>query len=178
MDMYTPHMPEVDPREDIETIFARVRSTAEEPHQGTDGIYRRQVVILTPGRLIIGKDCPLARDLLKEEIKILENLVPQKPAIQIAVIAYTFLNALKADMRKAIPFIDYLLGFAALGHSVWVFEGHHSALSAGCRDADLLLVDNGMLPSLEDIPNWRANAEAVMRTPNIKLISREKLQSS
>jgi len=55
---------------------------------------------------------------------------------------------------------------------VWVFEGHPSALAQGCRDADLLLVDSGMLPELERNPDWQATAEQVMRTPDIKLVSR------
>lgn len=171
-DIFFPHMPEVFIRKDIETVFAKARASAAEPVQGDDGIYRRRLIIVTPGRLLIGKDCPLAADLNSEQLAALENLVPRKPLIQICAIAYTLLDALKKDMRRAIPFIDYLLGFAAMGHTVWVFEGHASALAAGCRDADLLLVDGGMLPALERNPAWRATALEAMRGKDIKLISR------
>lgn len=171
-DLFYPHMPEVFIRKDIEAVFAKARTSAAEPVQGDDGIYRRRLIIVTPGRLLIGKDCPLAADLTSEQMAALENLVPRKPLIQICAIAYTLLDALKADMRRAIPFVDYLLGFAAMGHNVWAFEGHASALAAGCRDADLLLVDGGMLPALDRNPNWRETAVDAMRGEEIKLISR------
>ncbi len=173
-DIFIPHMPEVDIRADIESVFARARSAAAEPSQDADGIYHRQIIIVTPGRLLVGKDCPLAAAFTKEQLAILERFIPRSPQIQISVIAYTQLDALKQDMRRAIPFIDFLLGFSALGHSVWVFEGHPSSLSAGCRDADLLLVDSGMLPDLENDPGWRETALKAMRGKEVKLISRGK----
>jgi hypothetical protein len=171
-EMFYPHMPEVYIHKDIESVFKRARTAAAEPTQGEDGIYRRQIIIVTPGRLLIGKDCPLAAELSPEQLAVLEKLVPRKPTLQICAIAYTLLEALKTDMRRAIPFIDYLLGFAALGHTVWAFEGHAGALSAGCRDADLLLVDSGMLPELEKNQDWREQALSAMRGQDIKLISR------
>ena len=171
-DIFLPHMPEVYIREDIESVFTRARAAAAEPTQDDDGIYRRQVIIVTPGRLLIGKECPLAGEIPAEQLAALEKFVPRKPILQICAIAYTELEALKKNMRSAIPFVDYLMGFAALGHSVWVFEGHSSAIAAGCRDADLLLVDSGMLPALEKDPDWKKKAAAVMRKQEIKLISR------
>lgn len=171
-DIFFPHMPEVFIHEDIESVFAHARASAAEPAQGDDGIYRRRLIIVSPGRLLIGKECPLAAELLPEQLAVLENLVPCKPAVQICAVAYTLLEALKKDMRRAIPFVDYLLGFAAIGHNVWVFEGHPGALTAGCRDADLLLVDSGMLPDLEKNPDWRETALAAMRGSSIKIISR------
>ena len=171
-DIFFPHMPEVFIREDIESIFSRARAAAAEPAQDDEGIYRRQVIIVTPGRLLISKECPLAGELPPENLVVLEKFVPRKPILQICAIAYTELEALKKNMRKAIPFIDYLMGFSALGHSVWIFEGHSSAMAAGCRDADLLLVDSGMLPALEKNPDWKESAAASMRKQEIKLISR------
>lgn len=166
-------MPEVFLHDDIEQVFERARTSAEEPTQDADGIYRRQMIIITPGRLLIGKECPLASELLAENREILEKYIPIKPIRRIGVITYTLLEALKKDIRRTIPFVDYLLGFAALGHSVWAFEGHASALTAGCRDADLLLVDSGMLPELDKNPEWRQIAFSKMKGKEIKLISRE-----
>jgi hypothetical protein len=173
-DLFIPHMPEVFMRKDIETVFSRARAAAAEPSQSAEGIYNRQIIIVTPGRLLVSKDCPLAAELTVEQIAILEKYVPRKPVLQICAIAFTQIDALKKDMRRAIPFIDYLLGFSAIGHSVWIFEGHPAALAAGCRDADLLLVDGGMLPALEENPGWREMALEVMRGKDIKLISRVK----
>ena len=171
-DLFDPHMPEVYIHKDIESVFKRARAAAADPAQGDDGIYRRQIIIVTPGRLLIGKDCPLAAEMAPEQLAVLEKLVPRKPTLHICAIAYTLLEALKKDMRQAIPFIDYLLGFAAIGHTVWVFEGHTDALAAGCRDADLLLVDSGMLPELEKNRDWREQALSAMRGEDIKLVSR------
>jgi len=172
-DLFEPHMPAVDIRPDIETIFARARAEAAVSVEDDQGLHRRQLIIVTPGRLIVSKECPLPLEIPQNEIGRLKELIPPKPAINIAAIAYTYLEAMKEDMAKAVPFIGYLLGFGMLGHAVWVFEGHPSALAAGCRDADMLLVDGGMLPYLEQNPAWRETALGTMRGSEIKLITRE-----
>jgi hypothetical protein len=171
-DIFYPHMPEVFMHEDLADVFKRARAAAADLTVDAEGVYHRQIIIVTPGRLLVKKECPLAAALQPAQIALLEKFVPRKPVLNICAIAYTELEALKKDMRRAIPFIDYLLGFGALGHSVWVFEGHRSALEEGCRDADLLLVDSGMLPELEKNPDWQAQAGSAMRTADFKLVSR------
>ena len=170
--LFTMHMPEVDIRPDIESIFTKARKAADDSREDEDGLYHRQVIIVTPGRLFISKICPLPSEIPADEISRLSSLVsPQSPR-SISVITYTYLETLKTDILQAIPFFGYLLGFAALGHKVWIFEGHPSALSAGCRDADILLVDGGMLPYLEKNSEWRVAALNVMRGKDIKIIAR------
>jgi hypothetical protein len=171
-DFFQPCMPEVDIRADIETIFSRARVAADESVEDDEGLFRRQIVFVTPGRLLIGKTCPLPAEIPPKEMARVKDLIPPKPVKNIAAISYTFLDALQKDMNRAVPFMGYLLGFATLGHCVWVFEGHESALAAGCRDADYLLVDEGMLPFLP--VEWRATAEKAMRGNVIKQIPREK----
>ena len=170
--LFTPHMPEVDIRPDIESVFTKARKAADDSREDEDGLYHRQVIIVTPGRLLISKICPLPSEIPLDELSRLSELIPPQPSRNIAVIAFSYLEAIKTDMLQAIPFFGYLLGFAALGHKVWVFEGHPSALSAGCRDADILLVDGGMLPYLEENSEWRAAALNVMRGKDIKVIAR------
>jgi len=170
--IFTPHMPEVDPRLDIERVFERARKSAAALHPDEEGIYHKKAIIVTPGRLLVEKSAPLARDIPAEMLNRLIKLAPPEPPLAMAVITYTLLEALQRDMRKAIPFIDHLLGFSALGHSVWAFEGHPDALQAGCRSADLLLVDSAMLPFLDELTGWQGQALAVMRGREIKLISR------
>jgi hypothetical protein len=170
--IFTPHMPEVDARPDIEQVFERARKSATAVHPDEDGLYHREVIIVTPGRLLVEKKAPLARDIPSAMRDRLIALAPPEPPLAMAAIAYTYFEALKKDIRSAIPFIDHLLGFAALGHSVWIFEGHRSAISAGCRGADMLLVDSAMLPFLEEMPDWQQQALEAMRGREIKLISR------
>jgi len=172
-DLFVPRIPEVDIRPDIGGIFSRARTAAAQTHARNDGSVHRQVIIITPGRLLIAKSCPDVENIPEEQILFLNGLVPPQPLINIAVLAYTYLDALKEDIRRAIPFFDYLLGFAALGQTVWVFEGHTSSLSVGCREVDLLIVDSGFLPALEmHNPEWRNQALQAMRGNTIRLIAR------
>jgi hypothetical protein len=46
-----------------------------------------------------------------------------------------------------------------------VFEGHPSALAAGCREADVLIVDGAMVPYLQ--ADWTAVASSAMKRPEI-----------
>jgi hypothetical protein len=59
------------------------------------------------------------------------------------------------------PFFGILLGFAYIGHAVWVFEGHVSALAAGCREADVLIVDGEIVSYLTR--DWAQFAGGAMR---------------
>ena len=171
--IFAPRIPEVDIRPEIDAVFARARAVASQPKPDAEGVFRRQVIIITPGRLLIAKDCPLMGDIPVEQLALLGELVPPEPKVNIAVIAFTHIEALKADIRRAIPFFDFLLGFAALGHTVWVFEGHASALNAGCLNADLILVDNAMAIALDTHnPDWQDQARSAMRGETIRLISR------
>lgn len=170
--IFQPQILEVDIRLDIEKIFERARSSADESIIDDEGLYRRQVIIVTPGRLLISKPCPLPAELAYDEITRLTGLLPADPPQSIAVIAYTYLEALKRDINKTIPFFGYLLGFAAVGHKVWIFEGHASALAAGCRNADLLLVDGDLLPYLAENDTWQRVALGSMRGTQIKIIPR------
>jgi hypothetical protein len=86
----------------------------------------------------------------------IERLISPKIKRKIAVIGYTDLTAVTTNVAKAIPFFGMLSGMAYIGHAVWVFEGHSSALAAGCKDADLVIVDSAMVPHLA--PGWQSLA--------------------
>jgi len=171
-DLFTPHPPEVDIRPDIESVFSKARAAADESREDEDGLFHRQVIIVTPGRLLISKVCPLPSEIPADELFRLTSLIPPQPQKNISVISYTYLEALKKDILQTIPFFGFLLGFAAIGHNVWVFEGHSSALQAGCREADMLVIDGGILPFLGDEMEWRPLAAGVMRGKDIKIIPR------
>lgn len=165
-DIYKPHMPEVDVRGKIEDIFAEARRAAQgetrPPGASPDD---RFYVVVTPGRMVMYKPCPPAGSMTPEQVAPIEKLLPSAIKRNIAVIANTELQAVMKEISRAVPFVGMLLGFAYVGHAVWIFEGHSTALAAGCREADLLIVDGGMLPFLSQ--NWLQVVQGVMRHPEI-----------
>ena len=114
-----------------------------------------------PGRMVMLHPCPAPGTMNQQAVESVEKLMPSKTQRNVAVIAYTELNALQADLLKTIPFYGLLTGMAYIGHAVWVFEGHSSALAAGCREADLLIADCEMAPFLAG--DWMTTACSVMR---------------
>jgi hypothetical protein len=164
--LYLPRMPEVDLTIKIEDVFKEARKAAlGETRPPGAAPNDRFLILVTPGRLLMHKPCPAAGSLPESQVASIENMLPTRVKRNIAVIAYTELQAVTNQISKAIPFVGMLLGFSYIGHAVWVFEGHPSALAAGCREADLLFVDGGMLPFLTD--NWGELAASGMRNKEI-----------
>ena len=158
-------MPEVDKPDDIGAVFDTARRAASgqgEPPVGTPG---RHVIIVTPGRLLTFQPCPPPGSMAPAQVASIEQMIPSKVPRNIAAIAFTDLEAITKNADKAIPFLGILLGFAYIGHAVWVFEGHPTALVAGCREADVLVVDGAMVPHLPH--DWAAVAATAMRRPEI-----------
>jgi hypothetical protein len=147
-------MPDVDESPDIEEVFAKAR------RQSGD-----QVVIVTPGRIFMFQPCPARGSMSPDKVASIEQMMPSTVKRNVAAIAYTELGGLVKDASKTIPFLGMLLGLAYIGHAVWVFEGHPSALAAGCRDADVLIVDSAMVPHLQN--DWVAIATGAMKRPEI-----------
>lgn len=168
-DLFKVHMPEVDIREGLKPIFDKAKKLAEEEIELDDGSRLRQVVIISPGRLLLKKESYPPDTLPSENRSVLEELIPSEKSLKIAVITYTYLDALRENVRKAIPFFDYLLGFACIGHTVWVFEGHSSVLEIGCLGADFVLVDQRMLPFLE--PDWEKRIKGIASKPQVRIIT-------
>ena len=63
------------------------------------------------------------------------------------------------------------MGLSYIGHAVWLFEGHASALAAGCRDADVLFVDGEMVSHLQ--VDWVQVAASTMRHKEIYVHDRK-----
>jgi len=156
-------MPDVDAVPDIEEVFAKARRAAagDQPVEQKG----RNVIVVTPGRLLMLQPCPAPGSMASNQVASVEGMISPKVKRNIAAIAYTELSGLRSDISKTIPFFGILLGFAYIGHAVWIFEGHGSALVAGCRDADVLIVDGAMVPHLRT--DWSAAASSVMRSREI-----------
>jgi hypothetical protein len=145
---------------DLEPIFAEIREKAS---QG-------QLAILRP-------DCRhLLFPALKKEsapleaVAWFERLLPSSVKRNVAVIgdtAWTMAEKPNAQSaNQAIPFFGLLMGFATIGHAVWIFDATAAAmLSAGCRNADVLIVDSARLAALP--PGWQDVVAQVMRNRQI-----------
>ena len=164
----TPYMPQVDPVADFAGCMAKARDlssgTTEVPRQEKG---QRYVALITPGRLIMAIPCP--RSATEEMLAGIRQIVPSEPKLAVTVIGFNDVvkqNALNpGQLNGLIPFLGYLLGMAYDGHTVVVFEGHPSALQAGCKDVDLLIVDQRMIPFLQS--DCVRVASSVMKTPRI-----------
>ena len=135
------------------------------------------VSLLTPGRLVRPIPAPPANSMSEANVQAILALLPLPPKRVVAV-GFT-VDLLRAEMKEiytAIPFFGFLLGFAYIGHSVVLFEGHPSAFEYGVRGVDMLLVDFDMIPFL---PNgWTAISFREMRTPEINVYNRLNPQAS
>jgi hypothetical protein len=158
-------MPQVDEPADIGAVFDGARRAARGEGEQPPGTLGRHVIIVTPGRMLKFQPCPPAGSMAAAQVASIEQMMPSTVKRSIAAIAFTELDAIMKSAEKAIPFLGILLGFAYVGHAVWVFEGHPSALAAGCREADVLIVDGAMVPCLQ--PDWAAVAAKAMRRPEI-----------
>ena len=163
-------MPEVGERAGLEEYFATVRRTAAGKGEG-EGL-----VIVKPDRTLMVMPRMAKTAELERMAAGMRGVVPDTEQRNIAAIAFTVFEGGPdgvsgiEQVSKSIPFFGMLAGLSYIGHAVWVFEGHPTALSAGCRDSDLLLVDSAMRPLLER--GWDTTAAAVMRSANIVVHNR------
>lgn len=155
-----PRIPEVSSRSDIEEVFERLRKSA------ADGI-----AILKPDRTHLMMTRLGATPALEGMAKSVDRLIPGAVKRNIAVIGDTVFETVEGktlgltEVSKSIPFLGILVGLSYIGHAVWVFEGHMSAMAAGCRGADVLIVDSALRGLLA--PGWEAVAAPEMRNANI-----------
>ena len=158
-------MPEVVPMANLDAVFAQVRNTAARAEP-------RGVAVLTPERRLAIvptlPDTPAVRAMAAN----LNKLIPAETKRNIVGIGYTAESSLSqaTDPHQSAPYFAFLAGLCRIGHSVWVFEGHASALEAGCREGDVLIVDSGVRPLLA--AGWQDTVAAVMRNVNILVFDR------
>jgi hypothetical protein len=164
------YMPDVEERAGLDEYFVTVRRTAAGKGDG-EGL-----VIVKPDRTLMVLPRLAESAQLESMARSLEKMIPAAVQRNIAAIAFTVFGigadgvSGLAEVGKAIPFLGMLVGLAYIGHAVWVFEGHESALEAGCREADVLLVDSAVRPILT--AGWDARAASVMRNVNILVHNR------
>ena len=157
------YMPKVKAVPDVEDVFYRARETAAGRGEQPFDQPCRYIVIVTPRRQLMLCPSLIEGAMPDDQVAALERMAPSDVKRNIAVIALNeFSGTVGAEnLNSTIPFYGILLGLGYIGHAVWVFEGHPSALAAGCRRADALMVDSGMIPFLQE--NWLDVASSVMR---------------
>jgi hypothetical protein len=180
-DIFEPHMPGVELFSDMDALFEEARrfaATGEPPARAGEPPPaaaaalekmkgKRSVVILTPGRLMLTVPTPEPENVTEEMRKGVSKLLPPDSPRIITAVSYTYHKALGENMSKAIPFLGFLVGFALIGHTVVVFEGHPSAFESGVRGSDVLLADSAMLPFMQ--ADWKETAFRVM-SPDAKVL--------
>ena len=171
-DRHAPFMPDVDRRVNVREVLVEARTAASKAPDG------RGVVLVGPDRAVMVLPVPPRSPAMDARVPKVPDMPSDQPR-NIAVIANTAIFAAAQgkppdlqEAAKAIPFLGSLIALGYAGHRVWIFEGHPSALTAGLEHAEILLLDSGMLPLLQN--DWMFVAQRVMDPPRRVLIhSRE-----
>jgi hypothetical protein len=150
----------VNPADRLAQVFAPMREKAAQGH----------LVVLRPDGKTLLLPAMSRKSVPAEAVASVERMLPSSVKRNVAVIgdtSWTVPEKPTAEAaNRAIPFFGILMGFAAIGHAVWIFNSTASAiLMAGCQDADVLIVDSERVASLPD--GWQASVEKVMRNRQI-----------
>ena len=166
-------MPTISPKRDVRRCFADGRRLSA----GTHGV--RRVVIIAPDGTLVNVPVQAAEDADRSLLRdVRAALAPENEALtglSITAINCTLgVQRLGRSFRHLLPLVpnlSYLVGAACLGNTVVAFEGHPDAFAIGCEQADMLIVDDGMLPFLQ--ADWAAVALKTLRQPRIILFGRD-----
>ncbi len=167
-------MPSVDTNDHYESVFldarniglGRKRPPGADPHE-------RYIALVTPGRLVMQLSCPPPGARPASVVMDIRSRFPVEPPGIVMAIANNELLAVREirGAERAIPFLGYLMDLGYAGHAVTIFEGHPSALRYGLVGADLLVLDSGMIPYLQN--DWIEVARRTMRTPRVEVRHRD-----
>jgi hypothetical protein len=166
-------MPTVSPRRDVR----RCLSDARRLSAGVRG--ERWVVIIAPDGTLIRVPVPALEDAVPSLLRDTRTaLAPDPlPTSGLDITAIICTNGVRKlahsfhGMLPLVPNLSYLVGAACLGNTVVAFEGQHGDVVAGCEGADMLLVDDGMVPLLQ--PDWAAVAVRTLRQPRVIFFGRD-----
>jgi hypothetical protein len=167
-------MPQVDVPADVEERLKKAwRLASEGPDIATLTAAppgQRYVVVVTPGRATFIQPCPRPGSMDANSLAAIQKIAPPQSPSNVAVVAFTQFDPATSSMSKAIPFLGYVMGLGYIGHNVVVFEGQHWTLTAGCRDADMVIVDEAIVPQLEQ--GWMNVVFRAMRGTQLLIFGR------
>jgi hypothetical protein len=157
----------------IEVFFAKVRKQAA----GSRG-----VSLVRPDRVHFILPAPPPGAISPQMIEGVTAIIPSEQPRNVAAIAVRGALAAGApakdpakppalpEIAKRVPFFGLLIGLAYTGHAVWIFEASPEVVTAGCEEADVLIVDSEALSSLPK--GWAEDAALAMRNANILVYDR------
>jgi hypothetical protein len=142
--------------DEMDLRFAAIRQQAAD----------RQLVILRPDRRSMTLPAMSRDDAPPSAVQAVEDMLPSSVQRNVAVIADTTWtmgeDLALVDANRAIPFFGMLMGFAAIGHAVWIADGSTTAGLVACaRDGDILMVDSARIEALPE--DWQCLVAPVMR---------------
>lgn len=147
----------------IEVFFAKVRKQAAAS---------RGVSLVRPDRTHFILPAPPDGTITAQMVNRVKAAIPSDEPRNIAAIAAPGGLAgdpkqkpTLPDMARRVPFFGLLIGLAYVGHAVWIFEASPEVVTAGCEDADILVVDSDAIAVLP--PGWAVDAAIAMRNANI-----------
>ena len=166
-------MPAISPKRDIRRCFADARRLSAGSHGN------RWVVIIAPDGTLVNVPVPTEEDADQSLLSDVRGaLAPgQEPITELTITSINCTNGVKRlassfhKMLPLVPNLSYLVGAVRLGNTVTAFEGHSRDFAVGCENADMLIVDDGMIPFLQ--PDWAAVALRTLRQPRIILFGRD-----
>ena len=171
--MISLRMPIISPKRDIQACFNEARRVGS----GANG--QRWVVIIAPDGSLVKVPVPPSKEAdqsLLHDVRF--ALSPEgEPVSGLNITAINYTAGIQARARsfhqilELIPNLSYLIGAACLGNSVVAYEGHPGDILAGVTNADVLILDGGMIPFLQ--PDWAAIALKTLRQPRIITFGRD-----
>ncbi len=175
---FDPRMPDVDVRADAAAAFAKARAKVSGQSEGF------RIAIVRPDRVVLFFPLPPPPPQTSQMAKQLAAVIPSDRGRNIAVVSSTEFTmsgngtpTTLQEANSAIPFIGILCGLAYLGHRIWIFEGHSSALRLGLEQSEIVIVDSGMIPFLQ--PDWMQVARsAIQDDPRIFIHDRKSYRLS
>ncbi len=172
--MLPARMPQVSPNRDVARCFADARRISA----GWNG--RRWVVIIAPDGSLIKVPVPLPEEADQSLLRDVRAALSPEGGEVVTGLAITSINGTGGIQKRArsffqilelVPNLSHLVGAACLGNTVVAFEGHPGDFPAGVANADVLIVDDGMVPFLQ--PDWAAIALKELRHPRILQFGRD-----
>jgi hypothetical protein len=159
-DPLAPRMPEVAVGPNIAELFAQVRSMLPRDRRlGKVDAGEPWLGIVCPDRSYLLLTLPVAAEMPHELVEMNRACIPHTRPLHITAVSFTGLRP-SSDI-KSMPFIACILPLASIGHNIVVFEGHESGFEPALTDADVLVIDSGMLPFLQQ--DWFAVARRAFR---------------